>query len=51
VNLTVQDNSFAAGAATNAVVEFKSNTLIDIRTIDASGQPVAGVVDVFTVGY
>jgi hypothetical protein len=51
VSLTVQDNSFAPGVATNAVVEFKDKDFVDIRCLDASGQPVAGVVDVFTVGY
>lgn len=51
VNLTVQDNSFAPGAAVNAVVEFKDRAYIDVQTIDASGTPVAGVVDVFAVGY
>ena len=51
VSLTVQDDSFAPGVATNAVVEFKDKDFVDIRCLDASGQPVAGVVDVFTVGY
>ena len=51
VNLTVQDNSFAPGAPTNAVIEFKDPDYIDVRTIDAGGTPVAGVVDVFAVGY
>ena len=51
VNLTVQDNSFAPGVATNAVIEFKDRNFIDIRTIDATGQPVDGVVDVIAVGY
>lgn len=51
VNLTVQDNSFAPGAPVNAVIEFKDRAYIDVQTIDASGTPVAGVVDVFAVGY
>ena len=51
VSLTVQDNSFAPGVATNAVVEFKDKDFVDIRCLDSSGQPVDGVVDVFTVGY
>ena len=51
VSLTVQDNSFAPGVATNAVISFKSKDYVDIRAIDASGNPVDGVIDVFAVGY
>ena len=51
VNLTVQDDSFAPGAAVNAIVELKDRDFVDIRTIDAAGNDVAGVVDVTAVGY
>lgn len=51
VSLTVQDNSFAPGVAVNAVITFKDSTYVDVQTIDAGGTPVAGVVDVFAVGY
>lgn len=51
VQMTVQDNTFLPGVATFAVVEFKDAAFVDIRALDATGQPVAGVVDLIAVGY
>ena len=51
VQMTVQDDSYAPGNATNAILTFKDDAFIDIKTLDPSGNPVAGVVDVFAVGY
>jgi len=49
--MTIQDNSYAPGNASNAIVTFKDAAYIDVQTLDSDGNQVAGVVDVFAVGY
>jgi hypothetical protein len=51
VTMTVQDNSFAPGVAVNAVVTDKQSTYVEVQTIDAAGNPVAGILDLLAVGY
>jgi len=51
VNLTVQDDSTAAGTALTGIVVVKNREYVDVRTFDGNGDPVQGVVDVFAVGY
>lgn len=51
VSLTVQDDVLAAGNAITAIINAKTSTYIDVQTVDAGGNLVAGLVDVVVAGY
>lgn len=51
VQVTVRDDPAKPGDATTAKILFRDKDYVMIQTLDASGRPTAGIVDLFVVGY